>query len=113
MGPGRYRAMMAQMSSMLLGFSPTHTPVIPADSIWNTPEVRPSESIWNTSGSSSGMSESWKSGWLWRTIFTASSRMVRLRRPKKSIFSRPSSSRVVMVYWVTTRSSLVARGTYS
>ena len=45
MGPGRYRAMMAVMSSMFWGFSPTHTPVIPGDSIWNTPEVRPSDSI--------------------------------------------------------------------
>ena len=32
-GPGRYRAMMAVMSSMLWGFSPRHTPVMPEDSI--------------------------------------------------------------------------------
>ena len=54
-----------------------------------------------------------KSGWLFRTISTASLRMVRFRRPRKSIFSRPSSSRVVMIYWVTGTPSLVARGTYS
>ena len=53
---------MAVMSSMSLGLRPTHTPVIPADSIWNTPQVRPSESIWKVSGSLSGMSFRRKSG---------------------------------------------------
>ena len=33
MGPGRYRAMMAVMSSMLWGFRPRQTPVMPEDSI--------------------------------------------------------------------------------
>ena len=51
MGPGRYRAMMAVMSSMVWGFRPTHTPVMPADSIWNTPEVFPSPSMAITAGS--------------------------------------------------------------
>ena len=37
--------MMAVISSMLWGFSPTQTPVMPVDSIWNTPLVLPSESI--------------------------------------------------------------------
>ena len=37
----------------------------------------------------------------------------RFRSPRKSIFRSPSSSRVVMVNWVTTDSSLFARGTYS
>ena len=64
MGPGRYRAMMAVMSSMFWGLRPTHTPVMPADSIWNTPEVRPSASILNTSGSLSGMSDRLKPGWI-------------------------------------------------
>ena len=111
MGPGRYRAMMAVMSSMFWGFRPTHTPVMPADSIWNTPEVLPSDSIWNTAGSSSGIFFGSKSGWLRRTSLAASSSTVRFRRPKKSIFKRPSSSRVVMTYWVTTDSSFFARGT--
>ena len=43
--------------------------------------------------------------------FSASRITVRLRRPKKSIFSRPSSSMVVMVYWVTMVSSFRDRGT--
>ena len=102
---------MAVMSSMFWGLRPTHTPVIPADSIWNTPEVRPSESIRNTSGSESGISASVKPGCFAATSFTVSSRMVRLRRPRKSILSRPSSSRVVITYCVTTDSSFFARGT--
>ena len=36
-----------------------------------------------------------------------------MRRPRKSIFKRPSCSSVVIVYWVTTLSSFLARGTYS
>ena len=46
-----------------------------------------------------------------RIIFSASAMTVRLRRPKKSIFKRPSSSSVVMVYWVTICSSFLASGT--
>ena len=103
--------MMAVISSMFWGLRPTQTPVMPADSIWNTPEVLPSESIWNTAGSLSGMSAREKPGRLFCTRRTVSSRMVRLRRPRKSIFKRPSSSRVVMTYWVTTDSSFFARGT--
>ena len=59
------------------------------------------------------MSSKVKSGCRVCTIFTASSNTVRFRRPKKSIFSRPSSSSVVMIYWQTTDSSFFARGTYS
>ena len=102
---------MAVMSSMFWGLRPTQTPVMPGDSIWNTPEVFPSESIRNTSGSSSGIAWRSKDGSFFRTSLTASSSTVRFRRPKKSIFSRPSSSKVVMVYWVTTDSSFLARGT--
>ena len=111
MGPGRYRAITAQMSSMFLGLRPMHTPVMPADSSWNTPEVLPSDSIAMVAGSFSGMALREKSGSRRWTILAASSSTVRLRRPKKSIFSRPSSSRVVMTYWVTGWPSLAARGT--
>ena len=45
MGPGRYRAIRAVMSSIFWGFMLTHTPVMPLDSSWNTPEVLPSDSI--------------------------------------------------------------------
>ena len=91
---------MAVMSSMVWGFKPTHTLVMPPDSIWNTPEVLPSPSMAMVAGSFSGMSLMLKPGSLLRIIWTASSRTVRLSRPRKSIFSRPSSSRVVMMYWV-------------
>ena len=62
MGPGRYRATMAVMSSMELGFMLMHTPVMPADSSWNTPWVLPSESIAKVAASSSGMAFMEKSG---------------------------------------------------
>jgi hypothetical protein len=45
MGPGRYSAMIAVMSSMLWGCIPVQTAVMPVDSIWNTPAVLPEESI--------------------------------------------------------------------
>ena len=60
-----------------------------------------------------GISASRKSGRYFCTIFTASSKTVRFRRPRKSIFSSPSSSRVTMVYWQTMDSSFRASGTYS
>ena len=47
----------------------------------------------------------WAKGSRRRTICTASSSTVRFRRPRKSIFRRPSSSRVVMVNWVVTEPS--------
>ena len=96
---------------MVLGLRPTHTPVMPADSSWNTPEVLPSESMAMVAGSFSGMESMVKPGSCFWTILAASSKTVRLRRPRKSIFSSPSSSRVVMTYWVTGWPSLAARGT--
>ena len=98
---------------MLWGFSPTHTLVMPLDSIWNTPAVCPREIMSYVSASSSGILSSAKSGSRSRTIFTASSSTVRFRRPRKSIFSSPSSSSVVMTYWHTMASSFRASGTYS
>ena len=86
---------------------------MPADSSWNTPEVLPAASMSNTAGSSIGMVSMEKSGSLRRTSLAASSSTVRLRRPRKSIFSSPSSSSVVIVYCVTGLPSFVASGTYS
>ena len=105
--------MTAVMSSMLCGRRPVHTPVMPALSSWNTPEVFPSESMRKVSASSSGTLSMWKSGVWRRTMSSASLRTVRLRSPRKSIFSRPSSSSVVIGYWQTTDSSFFARGTYA
>ena len=98
---------------MLLGLSPVHTPVMPVLSSWNTPSVRPAASISNVSGSSSGICSTAKPGTLRRTSRAASSSTVRLRRPRKSIFSSPSSSSVVIGNWQTTDSSFFASGTYS
>ena len=111
MGPGRYRAMTAVMSSMDLGLSPTHTPVMPTDSSWNTPLVCPSVSILNVSGSSSGTLSTRKSGSARRTRSSASFSTVRFRRPRKSILSRPSCSSVTISNWQTMDSSFLARGT--
>ncbi len=102
---------MAVISSIDCGFICTHTPVIPALSSWNTPEVRPSPSMAKVSASSSGTVFMEKSGLVLRISFSASSITVRFRSPKKSILSRPSSSMVVMVYCVTMVSSFRAKGT--
>ncbi len=104
---------MAVISSMLRGLRPVHTPVMPVLSSWNTPEVRPAVSISKVALSSSGSFSTAKSGLVRRTRRCASSRTVRFRRPRKSIFSRPSSSSVVIWYWVTTLSSFFDSGTYS
>ena len=98
---------------MLRGWSWVQTPVMPTLSSWNTPEVRPSLSILKTAGSSSGMVSTRNPGSRLRTIFAASSSTVRLRSPRKSIFSSPSSSSVVIWYWQTTDSSFFDSGTYS
>ncbi len=72
----------------------TQTPVIPALSSWKTPTVSPSPSIAYVAASPSGSRWRSKSGSLRRTAFSASSSTVRLRRPRKSIFRSPSSSRL-------------------
>ena len=93
------------------GFNPTQTLVMPVDSIWNTPAVLPCVSISMTFGSLSVTLAMEKSGSVLRMSEIASSMTVMLRRPRKSILRRPSSSRVVMVYSVTVVSSFVASGT--
>ena len=110
-GPGRYSATIAVISSMELGFMLMQTPVIPADSIWNTPEVFPSESIRKVSGSLSGIRSMRNAGSFCWICCSASWITVRFRNPRKSIFRRPSSSMVVMVYWVTMVSSFLESGT--
>ena len=113
MGPGRYKEITAVKSSMDFGPSPTSTLRMPADSNWNTPCACPFASISKTAGSSSGTFEISKSGIRLRTSFSQSFIAVRLRRPRKSILSKPNSSRVVIVNCVTTESSGFATGTNS
>ena len=79
---------------------------MPPPSSWNTPSrCRPRTSISYTSGSS--MIDAWSissftAAGSRRIMRTASRITVSVRRPRKSIFRSPSSSSVVMVYWVTT-----------
>ena len=73
--------------------------------------MSPSLNILNVAGSSSGMFSIEKSGLNLRTDLTVSSITVRFLSPRKSIFSSPRRSRSVIVYWVTTESSLSASGT--
>ena len=104
--------MTAIKSSTDSGFSCTSTWRIPEDSNWKTPFACPLDIISKVCGSDREIFSMEKSGWWRRIIFSASAMTVRLRSPKKSIFKSPSSSRVVMVYWVTIASSFLASGTY-
>ena len=105
-GPGRYNALTAAISSMFSGSNLRKTFRIPADSNWNTPEVSPR---WNKSSvfaSFSGISFnriSYPSTRL--TAFKVKSIIDKLRSPKKSIFKRPIASTSFIVYWVRKASS--------
>ena len=111
MGPGRYRATRAVRSSTLRGFAWVSSRFIPADSNWNTPTECPCPSIWNTAGSSCWTFSTSNPGSRRAASFWAWSITDKFLRPRKSIFKSPSSSMAVMVYWVTTTSSFLARGT--
>ena len=74
---------------------------MPALSSWNTPWVSPAHSIRLTASSSSGIvSKSTVSPVLSLIKRRASSMTVRVRRPRKSIFSSPSSSTWFLSNWV-------------
>ncbi len=105
--------MTAIRSSIFSGFSCIMTLRIPEDSNWKTPSVAPFDSILKTAPSSMGISSIRNSGFSFAIIFWAFRITERFRRPRKSILRRPSSSRVVMVYCVTTASPFFASGTYS
>ncbi|CAM5422752.1 hypothetical protein SFUMM280S_11526 [Streptomyces fumanus] len=94
-GPGRYRAETAEMSSKLSGFIMRSRERMGPPSNWKTPRVSPRWSSSKVVGSSSGrLRRSMSIPLLAFTILTASSMIVRLRRPRKSIFSRPSDSQL-------------------
>ena len=99
------------MSSKVRGCILVRKERMPALSSWNTPSVSPWEIISYTAGSSMGMSWGVR---LTPRFFSRSrvSRMtVRVRRPRKSILSRPSFSMLPIGYWVVMTPSLVCRGT--
>ena len=86
---------------MDLGASRSTSLVMPALSNWNTPCVSPAQSILLTASSSRGiLSKSTVSPVLSFIKCTASSMTVRVRRPRKSIFRRPSSSTWFLSNWV-------------
>ena len=121
MGPGRYRATRAATSSKVVGASDRMSDRIGPPSSWKTPMESPRHSMAKVSGSSSGTAS--MSG---RLPVDASMRSrarsitERLRRPRKSILSRPRSSTPCISYWVTMGASsglfpsgLRCTGTYS
>ena len=100
-GPGRYKATIATMSSKWSGLSFTRASRIADPSSWNTPVVSPRESISYVFASSIGMRSMSISipRRLNRSI--ASPKIVRFRRPRKSILSSPSSATAFISYCVT------------
>ncbi len=86
---------------------------MPLPSSWNTPSVSPLEIISYTAGSSRGISSGFISMPCIRSISSVSRMTVSVRRPRKSIFNRPSRSMVPIGYCVVMTSSLRCRGTYS
>ena len=93
-GPGRYRATKAPMSSNVLGFKSLTSAFIPPDSSWKIPSVSPLVKISYTFGSSKGrFLISICSFLVLPTSLMVFSIMVKFRRPRKSILSKPSFSR--------------------
>ena len=90
--------------------------VMPADSIWKTPAVRPSRMSLKISGSSKGISSTLMSTpWFARMLASALEMTVSVRRPRKSILSRPMSATEWPSYWVISTPPLVSTlvGTWS
>ena len=114
-GPGRYSATRGIKSSKCSGFKSITSLVIPSDSSWNTPDVSPLVRSSQASLSSNGMASKSRSIPRFALMsLRASPITVNVRRPKKSIFNRPSSSILSLSYWVTKPSSLeFCTGTWS
>ena len=101
-GPGRYSATSAQMSSNWVGRMERSSERTGVDSSWNTPIVSPAASSRNVASSSRGTASMSSALPLPRSMRrTHSSMMDSVRRPRKSIFSRPRSSTPPMSNWVT------------
>ena len=105
-GPGRYSAMSAAVSSKDEGARARSSARIGGDSSWNTPMVVPAESrskvAWSSSEMASMSTTSPRNCSMTSTVSVMTSRF---RRPRKSILSRPSSSTPPISYWVTTGAS--------
>ena len=102
MGPGRYSATMAMMSSKRSGFSRFKLSRMPVDSSWNTPTVSALARISKALGSSNGRAS--RSTSMPRPRFTSSTAFcstVSVFRPRKSNFTRPAASTSFQLNWVT------------
>ncbi|OIQ64658.1 hypothetical protein GALL_537900 [mine drainage metagenome] len=108
-GPGRYRATSAMMSSKQSGLACFSMSFMPRDSSWNTAVVLAALSRLKVGLSSSGKvsnaSGSRPSNARWALVLSsAMARMVSVRRPRKSNFTRPTASTSSLSYWLTTLS---------
>ena len=111
-GPGRYNAFPAKISSIHSGLSSVIKFFMPPLSNWKTPSVLPALIMSNTSLSSNGMLRSVSSSI--PAILAAFCMTVSVRRPRKSILSSPNSSNTVIVYCVViVPSDALDNGTYS
>ena len=85
---------------------------MPADSIWNTAPVLPSQSIFEVSSSVNGIFSMSTVSWRLFSMFAIVSLMtVSVRKPRKSILRRPSSSTWSLSYSVTSVPSEMETGT--
>ena len=108
-GPGRYRAINATTCLYSVGFMFLIVAVMPADSTWKTPAVWPEPMSLKISGSSKGISSSLMSMPKFFLMFALALEItVSVRRPKKSILSRPMSATVWPSYWVISTPPLVS-----
>ena len=104
-GPGRYIANAATKSSKQSAFNFLIIERIPSDSSWNTPIVSASLNSLNVSASSISSLTLFMSGTAFPLplMFSRASSIIEsVERPRKSIFTRPSSSTSPIVNCVTT-----------
>ena len=100
-GPGRYKARTAEISSNESGFIERNKDLIGPLSSWNTPRVSPRANNSYVFGSSRpSSSRTTVSPRFDMMLSKVSSSTVRFRSPKKSIFSRPSDSHAPISNWV-------------
>ena len=99
------------MSSKLPGRMLCKNDRMPEDSSWNTPSVSPSEIMAYTPASSKGMSSVLIFGPPpCSTSASVSMMTFSVRRPRKSIFNRPSASTSPIGNWVVITSSFICSG---
>ena len=105
MGPGRYKALSAERSSMFLGLSLRQISCIPDDSNWKIASVRPSLNSCIVFSSLSKIFAHTISSLSMRfMLFKQSLIMVSVLSARKSILSTPTFSRSVISYCVVTSS---------